>query len=71
VHQLLSHEASKAIPGAEHASPYQFGHLPVTVGFINSGHDVNAARAVALVPFQRRDADALFDVPIAGPALDR
>ena len=49
----LAQEAQKAIPSADNASLDQVGHLPVAVGLINSGDDVNAARAVALVLFQQ------------------
>jgi hypothetical protein len=44
----LLHEAQKAIPVTDSASLYQFHHLPVAVGLIGSGYDVNATRAVAL-----------------------
>ena len=53
VHQRFAHEAQKPIPGADNASLYQFGYLPVPVGLIGDGHDMNAARAVALALFQQ------------------
>jgi hypothetical protein len=53
VHPRLAHEAQKAIPSANNASLDLVGHLPVSVGLINSGDDMNAARAVALVLFQQ------------------
>jgi hypothetical protein len=46
MHQRFVHEAQKAIPVNDNASLYQFRHLPVAVGLIGIGYDVNAARAL-------------------------
>jgi hypothetical protein len=53
VHQRLAHDAKKAIPGADNASPYQFGNLPVTVRSIGGGHDMNATWTIALALLQQ------------------